>query len=159
MSKRARRLQPWCSDCGSVEDLTTDHSVAAWERKDAGKAIRLEDVDVVCRSCNSRRGRARPQGRGPLDEVKGPRAKPQSRLLTGPRLAAPSPDEQGVRALDHSAVGEVDSDQPLLAFVSGNVLEQFGTAEGRGRSRARVDDDDTAVTARRLQIDHPRSLA
>lgn len=59
LSKRARDKQPWCSDCGRPDDLTTDHSVTAWERRAAGKSIRLRDVDVVCRSCNSVRGAAR----------------------------------------------------------------------------------------------------
>lgn len=48
LSERARRLQPWCSDCNTTEDLTTDH--LRWP------ARTLDDVDVVCRSCNSRRG-------------------------------------------------------------------------------------------------------
>lgn len=60
LSVRARRIQPWCSDCGSEDDLTCDHSEAAWTRKAEGKLIRLVDVDVVCRGCNARRGRARP---------------------------------------------------------------------------------------------------
>ncbi|WP_409485131.1 hypothetical protein [Arsenicicoccus dermatophilus] len=60
LSRRARRLSPLCEDCGATTDLTTDHSPRAWERKAAGLPIRLEDVAVVCRSCNSKRGRARP---------------------------------------------------------------------------------------------------
>lgn len=60
LSKRARRLQPFCSDCGAVADLTVDHSPQAWERQQAGMEVRLEDVEVVCRSCNGRRGQARP---------------------------------------------------------------------------------------------------
>lgn len=59
LSLRARRLQPWCSDCGITEDLTGDHSPRAWERYDSGRAIRLEDIDVVCRECNTLRGEAR----------------------------------------------------------------------------------------------------
>ncbi len=59
LSARARRRQRFCLDCGSTEDLTTDHSPVAWERKAAGLPVRLEDVAVVCRSCNSKRGRAR----------------------------------------------------------------------------------------------------
>lgn len=64
LSRRARRLQPFCSDCGATEDLTADHSPEAWRRKEAGLVIRLKDVDVVCRGCNARRGRARPTGEG-----------------------------------------------------------------------------------------------
>lgn len=63
LSKRARRLQPWCSTCGATEDLTCDHTPTAWQRKAQGKAIRLRDVDVLCRACNSRKGAAR-QARG-----------------------------------------------------------------------------------------------
>lgn len=59
LSQRARRLQPFCLDCGSPHDLTCDHSPTAWQRKAEGKPIRLEDIDVVCRSCNSARGAAR----------------------------------------------------------------------------------------------------
>lgn len=65
LSARARRLQPWCSDCGATDDLTTDHSAEAWRRHNAGKPIRIRDVDVVCRSCNSKRGPARTRGSTP----------------------------------------------------------------------------------------------
>ncbi len=59
LSKRARRLQPFCSNCGSTEDLQADHSPAAWAAKAAGKPIKLPMLDVLCRSCNSRKGAAR----------------------------------------------------------------------------------------------------
>lgn len=59
LSKKARRLQPFCTDCGSPEDLTADHTEQAWQRYYAGKTVRLQDIDVVCRSCNSARGKAR----------------------------------------------------------------------------------------------------
>lgn len=59
LSERARKLQPFCLDCGTTEDLTTDHTPEAWKRKAAGKVVRLQDVAVVCRSCNSKRGAAR----------------------------------------------------------------------------------------------------
>lgn len=59
LSKRARALQPFCSDCGALTDLQADHSVEAWERRGRGLAIRLEDIDVVCGDCNRRRGAAR----------------------------------------------------------------------------------------------------
>lgn len=65
LSQRARRLQPWCSDCGTKDDLTADH--LRWP------ARTLKDVDVVCRPCNTRRGPARgpnAKGRGEgADEV------------------------------------------------------------------------------------------
>lgn len=59
LSARARRAQPFCEDCGREDDLTTDHSPAAWQRRERGLPIRLEDVAVVCRACNSARGAAR----------------------------------------------------------------------------------------------------
>ena len=59
LSKRARELQPFCTDCGRPDDLTADHTVEAWRRYEAGKSIRLRDIDVVCRDCNSARGEAR----------------------------------------------------------------------------------------------------
>ena len=59
LSRRARRLQPWCSDCGRTDDLTADHSPEAWRRVALGKPVRLEDIDVVCRWCNADRGPAR----------------------------------------------------------------------------------------------------
>jgi len=46
-------VQPFCTDCGhwgsNANPLTTDH--LRWP------ARTLADVDVVCRSCNSKRGR------------------------------------------------------------------------------------------------------
>ena len=61
LSERARKLQPWCSDCGATEDLEADHSPEAWARIAAGKMVRLRDVDVVCGPCNRARGQARPE--------------------------------------------------------------------------------------------------
>lgn len=72
LSERARKIQPWCSDCGATTDLTCDHSKEAWKRKAAGKSIRLRDVDVLCRSCNSKRGKARPSTRGDAPTIGGP---------------------------------------------------------------------------------------
>lgn len=59
LSKRARKLQPFCSDCGATHDLQADHSEEAWKRKAAGKPIRLQDIDVLCGPCNRKRGAAR----------------------------------------------------------------------------------------------------
>lgn len=80
LSERARRLQPFCTDCGSTEDLQTDHSPQAWQRKAEGHAIRLADVEVVCGPCNRTRGAAR--GRTPSRTASDPRAKAKSLLLT-----------------------------------------------------------------------------
>lgn len=62
LSVRARRMQPFCSRCGTPEDLTCDHTEEAWRRKARGQVIRLADVDVLCRSCNGSKGSARPRG-------------------------------------------------------------------------------------------------
>lgn len=59
LSKRARRIQSFCSDCNTTTDLTVDHTPSAWARYERGLPIRLQDVDVVCRSCNAARGAAR----------------------------------------------------------------------------------------------------
>lgn len=59
LSARARKLQPFCTDCGATTDLQADHTPQAWERKNTGKPIRLQDVDVVCGPCNRARGPAR----------------------------------------------------------------------------------------------------
>lgn len=59
LSARARQLQPFCTDCGTTENLTADHSPAAWKVHEKGKAIPLELIDVVCTSCNNKRGAAR----------------------------------------------------------------------------------------------------
>lgn len=64
LSERARRLQPFCTDCGDTDDLQADHSPEAWRRKELGKPIRLQDIDVVCALCNVRRGAARPGASG-----------------------------------------------------------------------------------------------
>lgn len=80
LSKRARRLQPWCSDCGTSDNLSCDHTPEAWRRHDAGKTIRLQDVDVVCMPCNIRRGKAR--GEGVTRPDKESAGQPQSRLHT-----------------------------------------------------------------------------
>jgi 5-methylcytosine-specific restriction enzyme A len=55
LSKAAIKAQPYCSDCGhwgsNDNPLTGDH--LRWP------AVTLDDVDVVCRRCNSRRGARR----------------------------------------------------------------------------------------------------
>lgn len=77
LSRRARRLQPFCIDCGATDDLQGDHSPQAWQRREQGLPIRLCDIDVVCGPCNRRRGCARPGrtqrvGRHPVRPVAGP---------------------------------------------------------------------------------------
>jgi 5-methylcytosine-specific restriction protein A len=94
LSRRARKLQPFCSDCGATDDLQADHSPEAWARKAAGKPIRLQDIDVVCGPCNRRRGAARPQqttGCGQQTRLIAPtRGYTPPRPLQHPRLEAKS---------------------------------------------------------------------
>lgn len=59
LSKRARRMQPFCLDCGSTEDLQADHLPSAWQRKADGKPIRLQDIAIRCGPCNRAAGPAR----------------------------------------------------------------------------------------------------
>lgn len=92
ISERARRLQPWCSDCGAMEELQADHLPSAWKRKAAGKPIRLADDDVVCPACNTRRGSSRTEtlGTRSVDEPSGlgasrePRHSPNQRARRVP---------------------------------------------------------------------------
>ena len=102
LSRRARALQPFCSDCGRRDQLTADHLPSAWERKARGLALRLVDVDVVCRECNLRRGSSRPGtpralGGGPDPEAQ--RAGAQGRILDSlgaTSISTPPSDTEGV---------------------------------------------------------------
>lgn len=60
LSKRARRLQPWCLDCGTTSDLSADHLPQAWIKHERGEALTLADIEVVCLSCNAKRETSRP---------------------------------------------------------------------------------------------------
>lgn len=84
LSRRARELQPWCSDCGTAESLTADHLPSAWARKAARLPLRLRDVDVVCGPCNSRRGSSRPG----TPRAAGEPSSPAAAVLEGARRAA-----------------------------------------------------------------------
>lgn len=64
LSKQARTKQPFCTDCGSTENLTVDHTPEAWAKVESGKRLTLNDfknglLTVVCRTCNIARGAAR----------------------------------------------------------------------------------------------------
>ncbi|WP_084223689.1 HNH endonuclease [Mycolicibacterium holsaticum] len=54
LSLRARRLQPWCLDCGATEDLTSDHIIPKSLAPELVHA--RENIAVRCCACNSRRG-------------------------------------------------------------------------------------------------------
>ncbi len=65
LSKRLRRIQPWCSTCGSTEQLTIDHLTPVAR---GGAPYDLDNLDVLCRPCNSRKGnRAADPGGSPPD--------------------------------------------------------------------------------------------
>lgn len=78
LSRRARRLQPFCTDCGATDNLACDHLPSAWQRLAAGKVIRLSDVDVVCTPCNNRRGSSRPGSRRAASDTQGGHPTPHS---------------------------------------------------------------------------------
>jgi 5-methylcytosine-specific restriction enzyme A len=75
LSEAMIRAQPWCSVCGSQEDLTCDHIVPLSQ---GGWSTR-SNMKVVCRRCNGRkRDRAdvpppppRPRPRFSRQSVKG----------------------------------------------------------------------------------------
>lgn len=77
LSKIARVMWPYCNNCGSTEDLTADHLRP-------GKVVEsLDDIQVLCRSCNSRKGR--PRGSDPLPgDVLPTRPHRQKTALRGP---------------------------------------------------------------------------
>ncbi|POX82189.1 HNH endonuclease [Mycobacterium kansasii] len=54
LSASARRRQPWCLDCGAVNDLTTDHIIPIHEAPEL--AYEPANIAVRCRPCNSARG-------------------------------------------------------------------------------------------------------
>lgn len=49
LSRQARTIQPWCSRCGSRQDLTADHILSL---ANGGQNI-MENIMVLCRKCNS----------------------------------------------------------------------------------------------------------
>lgn len=84
LSRRARKLQPFCLDCGATDDLQTDHTPEAWARRAAGKPLRLKDVQVLCGPCNRAAGAARgpsaTRGDAPTVASKGPRTRQSLRV-------------------------------------------------------------------------------
>lgn len=80
LSRRARKLQPFCGDCGAVEDLQCHHLPEAWRRKAIGLVIRLVDVEVLCGPCNRDRGPAR--GGTPHPRRPGPALQPNTALYS-----------------------------------------------------------------------------
>lgn len=61
LSKKARKLQPFCGICGNTADLTLDHTPETWERYEQGLPVGLQHTGgVLCRSHNAKKGAARP---------------------------------------------------------------------------------------------------
>lgn len=60
LSRRARRLQPFCALCGTTESLAADHSPRAWARTNRRLTIRLCDITVLCTLCNNQAGSSQP---------------------------------------------------------------------------------------------------
>lgn len=81
LSIRARELQPWCSRCGTSEDLTADH--LQWP------ATTLKHVDVLCRSCNAKKG-APTEANDPRRHFQQPRGEGARRLAPHPRAQGKS---------------------------------------------------------------------
>jgi 5-methylcytosine-specific restriction endonuclease McrA len=69
MVNLAIKAQPYCSYCGSAEDLTCDHVVPLV----VGGLNTPSNIRVLCRSCNSARGA-------------------KAKRTTGPRIHVPSGD-------------------------------------------------------------------
>ena len=60
LSKRARRMQPFCIDCGATTDLQCDHTPEAWARRAAGQQDPTAGHSRSgCGDCNRKRGAAR----------------------------------------------------------------------------------------------------
>jgi len=51
LAREVKAAHPWCSVCGSLDDLTVDHLMPLAQGGDLYGALR-----VVCRRCNSARG-------------------------------------------------------------------------------------------------------
>jgi len=74
LSARARRAQPFCTDCGTTADLQSDH--LRWPARS------LRDVAVRCGPCNRAAGPARTRGGTPPERAADPRGQAQGRLHT-----------------------------------------------------------------------------
>ncbi len=166
LSKRARKLQPWCSDCLTTEALTLHHTEEAWRRHEARKPARLTDYEVLCGPCNNRRGSPRvgldkPRGGDPSKQRRGPEveAKFASHTERGGRLDLLSDSEP--------VAGRVGNDDPLLSVehpqhstclnVVGGV-SLVTPVRARGRDGRQMDGMVVALRTQYLKV-HPRSLS
>lgn len=142
LSRRARRLQPFCSDCGATDDLQLDHTEHTWQRIEAGKVVRIKDTGgVVCGPCNVARGAARGRSEthagGTFGGTSGPRGKAQGPSLTSMRVSTPRPGAWGegfqgrpVPGLDNERPSATDLElHQMLPIVAGGTCE--GLAVGQ----------------------------
>lgn len=83
LSRQARRMQPWCSRCGTELDLTGDHVVALAAGGPRLPRIDSGGLDVLCRRCNAAKG-ARTWGNTRDGRPSVPRPQAESRLQTAP---------------------------------------------------------------------------
>lgn len=93
ISKKARRIQPFCTDCGTEDRLQADHLPSAWDRWHQGRSVQLVDVDVVCAACNTDRGSSRPGSDRYETWVRA--GKPRGHRGAGVTGGAPDPGAQG----------------------------------------------------------------
>ena len=71
LARQAVAAQPYCSACGATQDLTVDHGNPATRGR---PGLTLNDVQVLCRPCNARKGDSRtvtplPQAPPPGDDL------------------------------------------------------------------------------------------
>jgi 5-methylcytosine-specific restriction enzyme A len=53
LSREAREAQPWCTRCGTTQDLTADHVVSPLR---GGAPLDPANVQVLCRPCQNKKG-------------------------------------------------------------------------------------------------------
>lgn len=106
LSERARKRQPFCSDCGRPDQLHADHLPIAWWRRDHGLPIRLRDIDVVCAACNHDRGEARPGSDRYNEWLKSTSTNKRDAVTRGERVTGwlPDPGAQGEDTVDIATV-------------------------------------------------------
>lgn len=54
LSRRLRKLSPFCEFCGATDTLSVDHIIPVSQRPDLEYVI--DNCRILCRSCNSARG-------------------------------------------------------------------------------------------------------
>lgn len=61
LSRRLRRMQPWCSSCGAEDGLSVDHIVPLAH---GGDPFDVTNLQILCQSCNSTKATKRATTRG-----------------------------------------------------------------------------------------------